>query len=241
MKTVVALLLLCLSDPGQSDCQADCVSCSNILPKQLSFNPMVCLTECEADVSPAFFWDFCREVLSSPISTLAGTVQKRSREEVEALFSEEEEEEPVKEDLLLPFAPHRYNPTSRGLGLDGRHQLNTAYNAQNALSLEDEYEEDAGQEEGATDVVARGQDDAGLSVFKRFGGFVKGRHGYRKLISPGRLYQKRYGGFVGIRKSARKWNNQKRFSDLLKQYLGRSTKASELNSVSKDLAQQNEV
>lgn len=41
MKTVVALLLLCLCDPGWSDCQADCVSCSNILPKQLSFNTMV--------------------------------------------------------------------------------------------------------------------------------------------------------------------------------------------------------
>lgn len=41
MKTVVTLLLLCLCDPGQSDCQADCLSCSNILPKQLSFNTMV--------------------------------------------------------------------------------------------------------------------------------------------------------------------------------------------------------
>ncbi|XP_037311612.2 prepronociceptin [Pungitius pungitius] len=243
MKTVVALLLLCLCDPGQSDCQADCASCSDILPKHLSFNPMVCLTECEADVSPALFWDFCRKVLSSQVFTLAGTMQKRSREEVEALFSEEEEEQPLKGGLLSPFAPQRYIPMTRELGSDERHQLNTAYNAQNALTLQDEYEEDAGQEEegGATDMVAGGQGDAGLSVFKRFGGFVKGRHGYRKLISPGRLYQKRYGGFVGIRKSARKWNNQKRFSDLLKQYLGRSTKATELNGVSKDLAQQNEV
>ncbi|CAN8205146.1 unnamed protein product [Coccothraustes coccothraustes] len=32
--------------------------------------------------------------------------------------------------------------------------------------------------------------------------------------------QKRYGGFIGVRKSARKWNNQKRFSEFLKQYLG---------------------
>lgn len=41
MKTVVALLLLCLCDPGHSDCQADCLSCSKILPKKLSFNTMV--------------------------------------------------------------------------------------------------------------------------------------------------------------------------------------------------------
>lgn len=41
MKTVVTLLLLCLCDPGQSDCRADCLSCSNIFPQQLSFNTMV--------------------------------------------------------------------------------------------------------------------------------------------------------------------------------------------------------
>ncbi|XP_068587268.1 prepronociceptin [Cebidichthys violaceus] len=245
MKTVVALLLLCLCDPGQSDCQADCVSCSNMLPQQLSFNTVVCLTECEADISPAFSWDFCRKVLSSPISSLTGTMRKRSQEEVEALFpeEEEEEEEPVEGGLLLPFSLQRYDHMTQALGVDERDlggrgsRPNTAYNAQNALSPEDEYEEEAGQE----DTAARGQADAGLSVFKRFGGFVKGRHGYRKLMSPGRSYQKRYGGFIGIRKSARKWNNQKRFSELLKQYLGMSTKATEFNSVSEDLTQQNEV
>ncbi|XP_056269015.1 prepronociceptin [Pseudoliparis swirei] len=243
MKTVVALLLLCLCDPGQTDCQADCVSCSNILPKPLSFNTMVCLTECEAVISPAFSWDFCHKVLSSSIFSLTGTMRKRSQEEVEALFPEEEEE-PMERGLLLPFALQRYDPMTRALGVDERDlggQPNTAYNAQSALSLKDEFEEEeeAGQEEGAVDMAARGQGDAGLSVFKRFGGFVKGRHAYRKLMSPAGSYQKRYGGFIGIRKSARKWNNQKRFSELLKQYL--STKATEFNSVSEDLAQQNEV
>ncbi|XP_029281944.1 prepronociceptin [Cottoperca gobio] len=206
----------------------------------------VCLTECEANVSPAFSWDFCRKVLSSPLSSLTGIVRKRSQEEVEALFPEEEEEQ-VAGDLWLPFALQRYDHVTRALGVDERdlggkgRQLNTAYNSQNALSLEDEYEEEAGQEEGAADMLARGQGDVGLSVSKRFGGFVKGRHGYRKLMSPGRSYQKRYGGFIGIRKSARKWNNQKRFSEFLKQYLGMSTKATEFNSVSEDLTQQNEV
>ncbi|KAI3377641.1 hypothetical protein L3Q82_008801, partial [Scortum barcoo] len=245
MKTVVALLLLCLCDPGQSDCQADCLSCSNILPKQLSFNPMVCLTECEGDVSPAFYWDFCRKVLSSPTLSLSGTVRKRSQEEVEALFPEEEEQ--VEGGLLLPLALQRFDHMTRAFGVDERDlggkgsQLDTAYNSPNALSVEDEYEDEAGQEEGAADVAARGQGDVGLSVSKRFGGFVKGRHGYRKLMSPGRSYQKRYGGFIGIRKSARKWNNQKRFSEFLKQYLGMSARATEFNSVSEDLTQQNEV
>ncbi|XP_073321390.1 prepronociceptin [Pagrus major] len=246
MKTVVALLLLCLCDPGQSDCQTDCLACSNILPKQLSFNTMVCLTECEGNVSPAFYLDFCRKVLSSSISSLGGAMRKRSQEEVEALFPEEEQE-PVEGRLMLPNALERFDHMTRALEVDERDlggkgsHLNTAYNAQNALSVEDEYDEEAGQEEGAADLATRGQGDVGLSVSKRFGGFVKGRHNYRKLMSPGRSYQKRYGGFIGIRKSARKWNNQKRFSEFLKQYLGMSARATEYNSVSEDLTQQNEV
>ncbi|CAB1334975.1 unnamed protein product [Coregonus sp. 'balchen'] len=61
-------------------------------------------------------------------------------------------------------------------------------------------------------------------------------------MGPGRPLQKRYGGFIGVRKSARKWNNQKRFSDFLKQYLGMSTRANKsYNSISADITQQNEV
>ncbi|XP_026149733.1 prepronociceptin [Mastacembelus armatus] len=245
MKIVVALLLLCLCHPGWSDCQADCLSCSNILPKQLGFNTMVCLIECEGNVTPAFSWDFCRKTLSSPLSSLSGTMLKRSQEEVGALIPEEEEQ--VEEGLLLPIALQRFDHVTRALGVEGKDlagkssQLSTAYNSQNSPSFDNEYEEEAGQEEGDADLAARGQGDVGMSVSKRFGGFVKGRHGYRKLISPGRSYQKRYGGFIGIRKSARKWNNQKRFSEFLKQYLGMSTRATEFNSVSEDLTQQNEV
>lgn len=162
---------------------------------------------------------------------------------------EEEEEEAgqVEGGLLIPVALQRFSHMARALDVDDRsladkaNQLNAAFHSQNTLSLENEYEEEAEQEEGASDVGAKGQGGVGLSVSKRFGGFVKGRHNYRKLMSPGRSYQKRYGGFIGIRKSARKWNNQKRFSEFLKQYLGMSARATEFNSMSEDLAQQNEV
>lgn len=207
----------------------------------------MCLTECQANVSPASYLDFCRRVLLSQLSSLSSAMQRRSQEEVEALLPKEREvEEQIEGGLLLPVALQRLDQVTRALGVDGRElggkgsQLNTAFQSQNALSLEDEYEEEAEQEEGASDMAARGQGDIGLSLSKRFGGFVKGRHGYRKFISPGRSYQKRYGGFIGIRKSARKWNNQKRFSEFLKQYLGMSTRATEFN-VSEDLTQQNEV
>ncbi|KAM9765112.1 prepronociceptin isoform 2-T2 [Menidia menidia] len=240
MKTLVALLLLCLCDPGRSDCQGDCLSCSKTLPKLLNFKTAVCLIECEGKGSLSFSWDLCRSALSSPGSSVDGTPRKRSQEEAESLFPEEEEQ--MNEDLLLPIALQRFDHVARALDMNDRglDSKSAAYDSQNALSLENEYEEEAeglGEDAG---MAKTGLGEAGLSISKRFGGFVKGRHGYRRLMSPGRSYQKRYGGFIGIRKSARKWNNQKRFSEFLKQYLGMSSRATEFNSMS-DLTQQNEV
>lgn len=165
------------------------------------------------------------------------------------MFPEEEEEEAVGQlegDLLLPAEMQRFDHMIQALGVDERglgnsNQPNTGFQSQNGLSLENKYEEEAEQEEGRSHMAAVGQGDDGLTLSKRFGGFVKGRHGYRKLMSPGRSYQKRYGGFIGVRKLARKWNNQKRFSNFLKQYLGMSARAAQFNGVSEDLAQQNEV
>ncbi|KAM4603056.1 prepronociceptin [Polymixia lowei] len=244
MKTsLLALVLLCLCVPGHCDCQGDCLTCRHILPEELSFNTMVCFIECEGNVSPSFSWDLCHKTLAlSPFSSLSigGSMLKRAQEEVDALLPEEEEEDQANEGLLPSVALQRFDHVTRALGVEERgvaSQLNTAYNTQNALSLEEEEEE----AEGGVGVAARGQGEVGLTVSKRFGGFLKGRHGYKKLISPGRSYQKRYGGFIGVRKSARKWNNQKRFSEFLKQYLGMSTRATEFNSVSEDLTQHNEV
>ncbi|MEQ2281698.1 hypothetical protein AMECASPLE_033075 [Ameca splendens] len=243
MRTVVALLLLCLCDPGRSDCQTDCLTCSKILPKQLSFNTVVCLIECKSKVSPSFSWEICRKTL--PSLSLDGTLRKRSQEEADVLLPEEEEQ--MDGGLLLPIELQRFNHVTRALDMNDRglvsknSQLSTLYGSQDALSLANDYEEEDAEQEGEdVGAAVRGQDDPELSISKRFGSFNKGMHRYR-LISPGRSYQKRYGGFIGIRKSARKWNNQKRFSEFLKQYLGMSTRATEFNSISEDLAQQNEV
>lgn len=179
------------------------------------------------------------------MSDLSGATKKRSQEAAESLFPDEGEQ--VERGLLLPIALQRIAHVTRALAVDESDGgdkgslLNTAYDSQNALSLEDNYEDEVGEEEGDADVATRAQGDVGLSVSKRLGGFLKGRHSYKKVMSPGRSYQKRYGGFIGIRKSARKWNNQKRFSEFLKQYLGMSARATEFNSVSEDLTSQNEV
>ncbi|NXN25290.1 PNOC protein, partial [Nycticryphes semicollaris] len=63
-------------------------------------------------------------------------------------------------------------------------------------------------------------------ISRRLGGFPRGTRGSWPAPTA-RGVQKRYGGFIGVRKSARKWNNQKRFSEFLKQYLGMSPRSSE--------------
>nr|XP_046222498.1 prepronociceptin-like [Oncorhynchus gorbuscha] len=248
MKTPLwALLLLCLCVPGHcSDCQEDCLACSHILPQEINFNTLVCLVECDSNVSPAFIWDLCRKVLAPPqlpfLSIGGADMLKRAQEEVEAMLPEEEEEQ-GDEGLMYPAALQRFDHVARALGTDelgSERQLtlaDAAYNSQLPQEMEEMDEEEG---DSATEKEQDGA--AGISLSKRFGGFLKGRHGYRKLMGPGRPLQKRYGGFIGVRKSARKWNNQKRFSEFLKQYLGMSTRASKsYNSYSTDITQQNEV
>ena len=206
-----------------------------------------CLSQCEGGASSSAYLDFCGELLSH-MSSISRKMQKGPKEEVEALFPEEEEEEEevgqLEGGLPLPVELQQFDHMTRALGVKKRHsggtknQLNTGFQSQKPLSLEDKYEEEAEEEEGPADMAATGQGDHGLSLSKRFGGFVKGRHGYRKLAYPRRTYQKRYGGFIGIRKSARKWNNQKRFGEFLKQYLGMSARAP---AASSDLGQHSPV
>lgn len=75
-------------------------------------------------------------------------------------------------------------------------------------------------------------------ISRRLGsGFPRGTRG---SWPAARGVQKRYGGFIGVRKSARKWNNQKRFSEFLKQYLGMSPRSSEYDTAG-DLSEHNEI
>ncbi|KAM6979490.1 prepronociceptin [Aplochiton taeniatus] len=243
MKTpLLALLFLCLCVPGHCDCQEDCFTCEQLLSKDLNFNTMVCLVECEGDITPAYTWNLCRQVSALehiPFLSLGGAILKRAQEEAEAMRPEGDQA-----DELVPAALQRFDHVTRALDFDElslqsrTDLLNTeaAYDSQLPQSVEEEGAVKGGEEQG--DATSDGVD---LSMSKRFGGFLKGRHGYKKLMTPGRSFQKRYGGFIGVRKSARKWNNQKRFSKFLKQYLGMSTRSSDFKSLSEDFAQQNEV
>ncbi|KAM6355372.1 PNOC protein, partial [Podargus strigoides] len=76
-------------------------------------------------------------------------------------------------------------------------------------------------------------------ISRRLGGFPRGTRGSRPAPTA-KGVQKRYGGFIGVRKSARKWNNQKRFSEFLKQYLGMSPRSSEYD-IGGGIGEHNEI
>ncbi|XP_036398819.1 proenkephalin-A [Megalops cyprinoides] len=244
MKTALwTLLLFCLCVPGRSDCQNDCLSCSQQLHKDQAFSMLVCLVECEGNAAPTPTWELCRQAAEQVQLTsfpLGGTMLKREEEAVAAMLPADQ----GNRGLLYSGALQQFDNVARALGIDelGRDsrtaQLSAAYRSRQGGSEE---EEEEGEEEEGNSVMDGQENGAALNLTKRFGGFLKGKYGYRKLMDPGRSLQKRYGGFIGVRKSARKWNNQKRFSEFLKQYLGMTARASEFNSVSADITRQNEV
>uniref|UniRef100_A0A8D2ILB7 Prepronociceptin n=1 Tax=Varanus komodoensis TaxID=61221 RepID=A0A8D2ILB7_VARKO len=72
-------------------------------------------------------------------------------------------------------------------------------------------------------------------VPRRMSDFLSGPFSYGQLAEPGvQELQKRFGGFIGVRKSARKWHNQKRFSEFLKQYLGMAPRSVEYDDFPDD-------
>ncbi|MGH0163464.1 UNVERIFIED_CONTAM: hypothetical protein FKN15_045235 [Acipenser sinensis] len=121
----------------------------------------------------------------------------------------------AEEGLLYTGVLKQFTDITRAFGMDNIKGEKLVSKITGAFHREEEVDESLLEDDNAhgTPVVTNG-------LSKRFGGFMKGKYGYRKLMGPGRSLQKRYGGFIGIRKSARKWNNPKRYNELLKQYLG---------------------
>ncbi|XP_059376080.1 prepronociceptin [Carassius carassius] len=237
MKTPLwTLLLLGLCNPAWCDCQKDCLFCSQKLHNEYAFNNLVCLVECHGKLSPGDTWEMCRRttVEQNPKALLSVGygVLKRAEEEADTSLPVDQDDGQYSETL------QRFAHITQALGTDDQDQdmqLSKKYKFLQVQSAQESEEERDGDNKTEGD-----EEEAAVHLIKRFGGFLKNKYGYRKFIDPGRSLQKRYGGFIGVRKSARKWNNQKRFSDFLKQYLGMSTRASEFNSMSADVTQQNE-
>ncbi|GAA6233904.1 proenkephalin-A-like [Lates japonicus] len=247
----LVVLLACLFAPGRSDCQGECVACGLLLQQQQqlqqAFNTMVCLLECEGHVSSSLTWEVCKRAVKlshHPMFPEGGALFKRTGEELELTsldlnsdsellqstaaerFQEGDQDETPLEQRSVQYDSSLLESSEEGgeglRGLD--------------LSLLDEETKQREERNVDSDSQLEGPEDdssEAITLSKRFGGFQRGRHGYRKLIgSPVRPLQKRYGGFIGVRKSARKWNSQKRVNQLLRQYLGmRSSRSGRFNNV----------
>ncbi|XP_026871737.2 prepronociceptin b isoform X1 [Electrophorus electricus] len=224
-----SVLFLSLCASSRSDCQADCLTCSLLLSQHQAFSTLVCLLECQAQPLQSLTWDLCfRAVGLNPPTE--GALQKRS--------AEEGIEEPAHDDGGVDDSEvlERFRHAAQALAgqqtsdeAPGSERLGLRYGLELDSGMEEEDEEEEEQGGAYPDAGAELGTDSALDLSKRFGGFVKGRHGFRKLVSSGRHLQKRYGGFIGIRKSARKWNNQKRVSQLLRQYLSLTSRSGRYN------------
>ncbi|XP_064195364.1 prepronociceptin-like [Anguilla rostrata] len=236
----ILVLLLCLCVPGHSDCQRDCFSCGMLLSHHHTFNVLVCLVECKDKVSPGLTLDLCRQAadqLQLYSRPAEGEILMTDKEaDVQALLPADLGDGGLLYSKALELeGPHVAQALSADLPGGDRQmaEISLTFHSQRLGSHEEEGVEEQEEEKEERRVGAK-HEGAAMSLSKRFGGFLKGKHGYRKLMDPGRPLRKRYGGFIGIRKSARKWNNQKRFSEFLKQYLGMSSHSSKFNSLSAD-------
>ncbi|XP_062406281.1 prepronociceptin b [Sardina pilchardus] len=260
MKTPLwTLLLLSLGAPARGDCQRDCVSCGLLLPEHQAFSTLVCLLECEAQMSSALTWDLCQATVSQmPVSRQLHEGAMTNRDDYSGPMSLEEGEE---EEINQEEEQQQEQQQQPGAAIETRaaewfRSALEAEQVRDALVDEEEDEERGRERDGKASPDRQGVsgsdlEAAGLHLAKRFGGFIKGRHSYRKLVGrdlaagaaaaaggpgaeeeEGRPLQKRYGGFIGIRKSARKWNSQKRVSQLLRQYLSLTGRPGRFNNLS---------
>lgn len=195
------------------------------------------MVECHSKVSLGLTWKRCQTTLDEeplPFLSIGNSMLKRAEEEVETLLQSEGGQSDG--GLTYSGTLQRFDHMARALGLDELNQENQI--SQFSTTIQPQSQEDPNAADWELKSTLEGEP---VNLTKRFGGFLKSKYGYRKFMDPGRSMQKRYGGFIGVRKSARKWNNQKRFSEFLKQYLGMTTRASEFNSVSTDITRQNKV
>ncbi|XP_076129334.1 prepronociceptin b [Alosa pseudoharengus] len=248
MKTPLwTLLLLSLSAPVRGDCHRDCVSCGLLLPEHQAFSTLVCLLECEAQMSPALTWDLCQATVSQmPASRQLHEGAMTNRDDYGGPMSLEEGEEEEINQEEEQQQEQQQQPAMEARAAEWFRSALEAEQVRDALVNEEEDEERDRDGKASPDrqgVAGSDLEAASLHLAKRFGGFIKGRHSYRKLVgrdlpaplSPeadGRSLQKRYGGFIGIRKSARKWNSQKRVSQLLRQYLSLTGRPGRFNNLS---------
>ncbi|XP_078237494.1 prepronociceptin isoform X1 [Pogona vitticeps] len=203
------------------DCRKDCLSCHRHLHgRQDDFSLLICVMECEGKLSSRATWGLCSKATSGRKASLPLGFESWEEEASPALELWDGNLRRGKKSL------RRFGDLTRVVDLSKAEEGNQVSKAR-GLIRQPEAEEDTSH--GSPDLLG---DFLGGSPF-----------GYgEQRADPGvQELQKRFGGFIGVRKSARKWHNQKRFSEFLKQYLGMSPRSVDYEGMVDDLKEQNEI
>ncbi|XP_066468074.1 prepronociceptin [Tiliqua scincoides] len=214
-----SILLVCLLARALSDCRRDCLDCHRHLDSyQDGSKLLVCVMECEGKLVSRATWEFCRKA-----------IQKASlQRDLDSL--EEAASQPLEtwDGSLL-----RGRGSLKHLGEDEKQVARVR-------TLVHQPEAGAGTSKGDRAPLQDFQDQ--LEFPQRLGGFLREPFSDGQMEEPtAQELQKRYGGFIGVRKAARKWHNQKRVSELLKQYLSMVPRSIEYDGLADDLKEQNEI
>ncbi|XP_042300967.1 prepronociceptin isoform X2 [Sceloporus undulatus] len=217
-----SVLLFCAFAYALSDCRKDCLSCHrHLYSQQDDFSLLICVMECEGRLFSRATWDLCNKATSGKASSLPLSF---------GILDDED-------DRPLEFWNGRF--------LRSRGSLQPSGDLTRVVDLsKDEGEKRVSKMSSLIrqpPVEEEGTSDGGRQ--DPLGDFLSRSFTYGQLADPGvQELQKRFGGFIGVRKSARKWHNQKRFSEFLKQYLGMSPRSVEYDGLAdNDLKEQNEI
>ncbi|XP_054857887.1 prepronociceptin [Eublepharis macularius] len=213
-----------------SDCRRDCLNCHrHLYSHQDDFSLLICVMECEGKLFSSATWGICSKATGK--ATLPGGLDN-----LEAAANQPLE--------MWDGSLFRGRGNIRHLGdLTRRVDLSKAEDEKQVSKVSGlvrQPEAEEGASDGSQAPLGELQDQ--FEIPKRLGGFLSGPFGFGQVAEPAvQELQKRYGGFIGVRKSARKWHNQKRFSEFLKQYLGMSPRSVEYDGFADDLKEQNEI
>ncbi|XP_062979848.1 prepronociceptin [Elgaria multicarinata webbii] len=232
MRTLLgSFLSFCLLACVFSDCRKDCLNCHrHLYNHQNDFSLLICVMECEGKLFSSATWGLCHQVTSGMASWSLG---------LDSLEDDPKRPLEIWDGGLVGGRGHRKRLGDLTRVVD----LNKADGEKRVSKLGGlvrPSEAEGGTSDGSQGPL--GGLPGRLEIPKRMGDFLSAPFSYGQLAEPEvQELQKRFGGFIGVRKSARKWHNQKRFSEFLKQYLGMSPRSVEYDDSADDGKEQNEI
>ncbi|XP_053239800.1 prepronociceptin [Podarcis raffonei] len=224
------ILSFCLLAYATSDCRRDCLNCHRHLysHQQDDFSLLICVMECEGKLLSSATWGLCSKATGgkAPLPLDLDSLEDDASQPLE-----------MWDGSLRPSRGglKRLGSLARAADLD-KAGGEKGVSKTSGLFRQAEGGDGDGVQALLRDLPAQ------LDIPKGVSGFLSRPFGYEPVGEAGvQELQKRFGGFIGVRKSARKWHNQKRFSEFLKQYLGMSPRSVEYDGLADDPKEQNEI